>query len=163
MTIIRTAATMAFTVVLALSALAPEEARAQACSNVLDNAATSQALAMVNQQRAAARLPAVATSSALTQAALRHACDMTRSGLRGHQGSDGSTPRDRVARAGYRSCLTAENIAWGQRDVVTVLNAWVASPPHLANIRQQRVQHIGLAQVGSGNASAWVMVLARPC
>jgi uncharacterized protein YkwD len=62
-------------------------------------------------------------------------------------------------RAGYRSCLTAENIARGQPDIRSVVADWMNSPGHRSNILNAQLTQYGFAQAGS----VWVLVLARPC
>ncbi len=98
-------------------------------------------------------------SPALQAAAEDHAEYLSRTGNLGHDGAGGSTVSDRVRRAGFRSCLTAENVARGQPDVRSVVAAWMDSPRHRANIVNPQMTHYGMAQAGS----AWVLVLARPC
>lgn len=96
---------------------------------------------------------------ALQAAAAAHAAYLAQSGAFSHDGADGSSPRERAQRAGYRSCLTAENIARGQPDVSSVVAAWMASSGHRANILNPQVTQFGFAQMGD----TWVLVLARPC
>ncbi|MCU4652605.1 CAP domain-containing protein [Roseibacterium sp. SDUM158016] len=98
-------------------------------------------------------------SPALQAAAETHAEYLSRTGNFSHAGPGGSTPRSRAARAGYRSCLTAENIARGQPDIRSVVAEWMNSPGHRANILNAQVTQYGFARAGS----VWVLVLARPC
>lgn len=88
-----------------------------------------------------------------------HAGSLSGAGNLGHNGAGGSTVSDRVRRAGFRSCLTAENVARGLPDVRSVVAAWMDSPRHRANILNPQATHYGMAQAGS----VWVLVLARPC
>lgn len=98
-------------------------------------------------------------SPALQAAADAHAQYLSRTGNFSHSGPGGATPRDRVARAGYRACVTAENIARGQPDIRSVVATWMESPGHRANILNAQVTQYGFARAGS----VWVLVLARPC
>ncbi|MGP1357423.1 CAP domain-containing protein [Roseicyclus sp.] len=98
-------------------------------------------------------------SPALQAAAQAHAEYLSRTGNFSHAGPGGSTPRTRAERAGYRSCLTAENIARGQPDIRSVIATWMGSPGHRENILNAQVTQYGFAQAGS----VWVLVLARPC
>lgn len=45
--------------------------------------------------------------------------------------------------------LRAENIAWGYRTGEDVLQGWLNSPGHRANILSPNVSHIGVARVGN--------------
>jgi uncharacterized protein YkwD len=98
-------------------------------------------------------------SPALQAAAEAHAQYLSRTGTFSHTGPGGSTPRNRVERAGYRSCLTAENIARGQPDARSVIANWMASPGHRENILNAQLTQYGFARAGS----VWVLVLGRPC
>lgn len=98
-------------------------------------------------------------SPQLQAAAAAQAEYMLRTGNFGHTGPAGSTPRQRAERAGYRACLTAENVARGQPDVSSVIAAWMNSSGHRANILNPQVTQFGFARAGE----YWVLVLARPC
>jgi uncharacterized protein YkwD len=87
-----------------------------------------------NKARADAKLPPLTLDAKLTAAARRHAEDMAEHEKMSHDGSDGSKPDERVKGAGYHFVRTGENVAEGQRDVGQVLEAWMDSPGHKANI-----------------------------
>lgn len=100
-------------------------------------------LALVNAARSAGRrcgarrfgpAPPLAASGTLERAALAHSRDMAEHDYFSHVGRGGSTPGDRVARAGFRWSAVGENIAWGQTSARAVVEAWLASPGHCANI-----------------------------
>jgi uncharacterized protein YkwD len=88
--------------------------------------------------------PPLKVSRALNDASAEHARDMARKNFFEHQGSDGSQPRDRVLRAGYRSRLTGENIALGPESAEEVVAGWLHSPGHCANIMDARFRDIGV-------------------
>jgi uncharacterized protein YkwD len=88
--------------------------------------------------------PPLAISSQLTDAAEDHAHDMARRKYFEHRGSDGSQPKDRVKRAGYLSRLTGENIALGPESAEEVVDGWLDSPGHCANIMDPRFRDIGV-------------------
>jgi uncharacterized protein YkwD len=81
----------------------------------------------------------------LDEAARQHAIDMAARHFFEHTGSDGSAPKDRLARLGYRSRLTGENIAYGPQSAEEVVNGWLASPGHCANIMEPRFREMGIA------------------
>jgi uncharacterized protein YkwD len=95
-----------------------------------------------NERFAAA--PPLHASRQLDGAAVDHARDMARRKFFEHRGSDGSEPRDRVLRVGYRSRLTGENIALGPESAEEVVAGWLDSPGHCANIMETRFQDIGV-------------------
>ena len=57
---------------------------------------------LVNQERAKVGCSPLAMNTALNNAALGHSEDMARNDFFDHTGSDGSSPWDRMARAGYQ-------------------------------------------------------------
>ena len=82
----------------------------------------------------------------LTHAALAHATDMAAHDRFDHQGSDGSTPAQRVERAGFgHHRIVGENIAAGAMTASEVTQGWLASAPHCANIMDGRFTLIGIA------------------
>ncbi|NKX44395.1 CAP domain-containing protein [Roseicyclus persicicus] len=98
-------------------------------------------------------------SPALQAAAQAQADDLHRSGRLGHIGADGSTLTDRLQRAGYSACTSAENVANGTPDIRSTVALWMDSPDHRANILNPQVTQFGFA----GTGETWVLVLARPC
>jgi len=120
-----------------------------------DAAAVSRrVLALTNEARAHARscgsrhfppAPPLSLSAALTHAAGVHSRDMAAHDFFSHTGSDGSTPGERVRRAGYRWSMVGENIASGVRTPRQAVAAWLASPHHCANIMTAGFRQMGVA------------------
>jgi uncharacterized protein YkwD len=114
----------------------------------------STVLALVNQARAqprrcgsrsfAAAQPLVLDPT-LTRAAAGHADSMARLSYMEHKGRDGSTPADRASRAGYDWRSIGENIAMGQTTAGQVMQDWLRSPEHCANIMEPRFTQMGVA------------------
>ena len=98
---------------------------------------------MVNQERAKAGCAALRTDARLHNAALAHSQDMAAHNYFSHTGLDGSTFVTRTQAAGYPSAV-GENIAWGWRTATDVMNAWMNSAPHKANILNCSVRAIGV-------------------
>jgi uncharacterized protein YkwD len=93
----------------------------------------SQVVVLTNQQRTAHGCKALRVDSRLVAAARAHSTDMVTHNFFSHTGSDGSTFVTRAARAGY-AYASAENIAWGWRTAQIVVDQWMNSPGHRANI-----------------------------
>ncbi len=99
-------------------------------------------LCLVNQVRGQNGLPALAPNAKLQQSADQHNNDMVAEDYFAHNGPGGDTPLSRIEATGYLSNQTVsyvvgENIAWGTLNLSTpsaIVNAWVNSPEHLANI-----------------------------
>ncbi len=92
-------------------------------------------------------VPPLALESHLTSAAREHARDMARHDMLEHQGSDGTTPDQRVTRAGYKWRATGESIASGPTTPEEVMAGWLASPGHCENLMSPRFKEMGIAWV----------------
>jgi uncharacterized protein YkwD len=128
----------------------------------LVNVARSKGRRCGSERFAAA--PSLSVSKTLDDAAARHARDMARRNFFEHRGSNGSTPKERVLRAGYRPRLTGENIAYGPESAEEVVAGWLASPGHCANIMEPRFRDIGVG-VATGRkrgAIYWVQEFGAP-
>lgn len=117
--------------------------------------------ALLNQVRKENGAAAVTYDPKLAQAALRHAQDMQKNVFFSHKGTDGSRVKQRVKAAGFNATAYAENIAHGQQSAAAVMTSWTKSPSHhKANI-DRRYNRFGLARVGEGSDTLWVLVLAK--
>lgn len=87
-----------------------------------------------NRIRAEHDLPPLKPNPALGAAARVHAIDMAANDFMAHEGSDGSSPADRLARQDYPYQKVGENVAEGQRTVDSVMKDWMNSPHHRENI-----------------------------
>ncbi|MFE9560004.1 CAP domain-containing protein [Streptomyces sp. NPDC006487] len=116
---------------------------------------------LVNVERAAAGCPALKTDPVLTKAAQSYSDSMAATGNFSHTGSDGSQPKDRVEAAGYSWSQTGENIAMGQRDAAAVMDSWMNSPGHRANILNCSFTEIGVG-INSGGGPWWTQSFGTP-
>jgi uncharacterized protein YkwD len=62
-----------------------------------------------------------------------------------HKDRDGRTPGDRAELAGYDGQQVGENIAAGQDTVRKVVDGWLASPGHCANLMNPQFGDLGAA------------------
>ena len=106
-------------------------------------------LALVNAERAKVGVAPLSLCSSLSRAAQKYAKSMARTGRFDHTGPDGSDPADRIAAEGYQFRSLGENIAAGQPSVRRVMNGWVHSPGHYANIISERFTHLGVGHADS--------------
>ena len=118
---------------------------------------------LVNAQRTANGRVALGRNDRLERAAQDHACWIAATGKYGHKGANGSTPKGRVKAAGYRSCLTAENVAWGQSGAGQVVAEWMGSSGHKANILNRKLTDVGVGVSVLQGRLVWVLVFARAC
>ncbi len=137
---------------------------------------TNAVMARVNQWRASgadcgsegrfgAAAP-LAWNASLAQAAAGHSKDMVANNFFSHTGSNGSSMGQRITATGYHWGAAGENIAAGQSTVQSVVDGWIASPGHCANIMNPAYQHVGVACVKGTSSNAyptyWTMDLAKP-
>ena len=83
----------------------------------------------------------------LVAAARGHSNDMAINDFFSHTGSDGSSPWDRIERQGYSLASGGENIAAGYSTPASVMDGWMNSPGHRANIL-----NCGFTEIGIGYA-----------
>lgn len=105
----------------------------------------------------------VTLDATLGRVAEAHAQDMARHRSMSHTGSDGSSAAERVTRAGYAWRVVAENVASGQTRVEEVVQTWLESPGHCANLMNPDVREMGMAFAFDASSDAgtyWVQVLA---
>ena len=131
-------------------------------------------LALVNQARAEPRhcgnrpmgaAPPVKWNKVLETAAARQAADMADNNYFSHTGRDGSTPAQRVTRAGYRYRTTGENIAAGALTAEETVAGWIKSPGHCANLMNRAYTEMGVAFSVNATSSMgvyWVQHLGTP-
>ena len=92
--------------------------------------------------------PAVQTirwSSHIQQASQIHCNDMSENDIFEHEGTDGSSPGDRLLRVGYNWSTYGENIATGFSEETEVMQAWLDSPGHCKNIMNGSFTEMGVA------------------
>jgi uncharacterized protein YkwD len=102
-----------------------------------------QVVVLVNQARAGVGCSPLGISSQLTASAQGHSQDMALNDFFSHTGSNGSSPWDRMAAAGY-SGGAAENLAAGYPTAAAVMAAWMKSPGHRANMLNCSLSEIGI-------------------
>jgi uncharacterized protein YkwD len=120
-----------------------------------------QILTLVNAQRAKAGCKAVTLDPRLTAAAAGHAQDMATNDYFSHTSRDGRTFVDRIRAAGY-PIPRSENIAAGQPTVTAVMDAWMGSAGHRANILDCSAVAMGAASAQGGTYGIyWVQDFGR--
>lgn len=134
-----------------------------------------QILDMVNAARAAGRrcgakyfapVAPLTLNVSLTNAALAHSREMAKTADFDHRGPDGSTPADRIRKAGYGAFrIVGENIAAGAMTPAEVTEGWFASTAHCENIMDGRFTQIGIAYAANLDSAAgvyWTQDFAAP-
>lgn len=109
--------------------------------------------------------PPLTWNMRLADAAHIHAVDMAANNHFDHAGTDGSTPGSRIRRQGYTPKAWGENIAAGFIDVQAVVDNWLESPGHCANIMSPDYSEIGASSAEntySQYSIFWAQVFAAP-
>jgi uncharacterized protein YkwD len=128
-------------------------------------------LQQVNAVRAANGVGSLRHSSALTRAAARHSLSMATLGFFTHESRNGSsfaTRVERYYRPRSRSFQLGENLAMfgGAPTAQAIVQAWMASPSHRANLLRAAFRDAGIGivhhpQAGGvfGGTPTWVITL----
>ncbi|MFJ8539606.1 CAP domain-containing protein [Streptomyces sp. NPDC093591] len=115
----------------------------------------AEVVELTNRERAGAGLRALAVDLVLTTAAQAHSADMVARAFYSHTSPEGGQPWDRAAAAGSTRRSIGENIACGQRSPAEVVEGWMNSPGHRANILKRDFTHIGIGFAGGGPAGTY--------
>ncbi|MGW7404892.1 sigma-70 family RNA polymerase sigma factor [Streptomyces sp. NPDC054833] len=114
----------------------------------------AQVVALVNKERANAGCGPLTENAQLEKAAQAHSDDMAARNFFDHTNPDGVDPGQRITAAGYRWSTYGENIAQGQQTPQSVMDSWMNSPGHRANILNCSFKEIGVG-VHKGSGGPW--------
>ncbi len=98
---------------------------------------------LTNEERTANSLQTLTVSSKLNQAAQMKAADMAANGYFAHTSPEGKTPWYWLDQVGYNYDYAGENLAINFSDSKDVVEAWMNSPTHEANIVKGSYTEIG--------------------
>ena len=121
----------------------------------------SQVVNLVNQQRQKAGLSGLKSDSELTRLAQLKAEDMAAKGYFSHTSPTYGSAFDMLKKAGYSYRTAGENIAMGQETAESVMNGWMNSSGHRANILGSGYTKIGVGYaVNAKGTPYWVQIFA---
>ena len=121
----------------------------------------TQVVSLVNQKRAAAGLGSLASDRQLSAVAQKKAEDMAKNGYFSHTSPTYGSAFDMLKAAGISYRTAGENIAKGQKTAETVMNGWMNSSGHRANILSSSYTRIGVGYAVDGNGTPyWVQIFA---
>ncbi|MFF3153640.1 sigma-70 family RNA polymerase sigma factor [Streptomyces sp. NPDC057910] len=132
----------------------PSTKRATADADHGTPAAVQQVLDLVNSERGKAGCSALTSNPKLYDAALKHSENMAAQNFFDHTDPSGAGPGERITAAGYQWSAYGENIARGQADAAAVMDSWMNSPGHRANILNCGFKEIGIG-VHYGSGGPW--------
>lgn len=105
----------------------------------------SEIVALTNTERVQHQVGALRESAQLDAAAQAKADDMAERSYFAHVSPDGREPWDFVAAAGYDYQYAGENLAVRFVDSQEVVDAWMRSPTHRANMVKEQYTEVGVA------------------
>ena len=119
---------------------------------------STQLLRAMNETRAEHGIGPLRADRTLRRAAQAHSADMVRTEVFGHYGFV-----QRMQRFGVRGPHVGENLAWGvgaSTEAQAILQSWLGSPSHRANLLNPRFQRVGLGfATGSFNGHTGAMLV----
>jgi uncharacterized protein YkwD len=111
--------------------------------------AEAQMLVLVNRERRERGLPPLRADETLRTSARAHSADMLENGYFSHTGLDGSSPFERMRRAGARFLTAGENLAFAPT-VQMAHRGLMNSPGHSANILNPAFRQVGIGIQDAG-------------
>ncbi len=122
-----------------------------------------EVLRLVNENRASDGKEALTLSDKLCELALLKAQDMILNDYFDHVSPTYGSPSDMLERFGVSYTIVGENIAYGYRSPADVMDGWMNSPGHRANILDARFTELGVAKaVDPHGRYYWVQIFRHP-
>ena len=129
-------------------------------SNLSANA--QEVVKLVNKERNAAGLPALTENSRLSEVAQAKAEDMMKNGYFSHTSPAYGSPFEMMRTFGITYTAAGENIAKGQKTPAAVMDGWMSSSGHRANILNASYEQIGVGFCkDSSGVTYWVQMFIR--
>lgn len=132
-------------------AKAPAQEPAAAPVSSAVSAYEQKVVELTNQERAKNGLKPLALDTELSKVAREKSRDMQSKGYFSHTSPTYGSPFDMMKKFGISYRSAGENFAMGQRTPEEVVNAWMNSSGHRANILNSSYTHIGVGHVATGN------------
>lgn len=124
---------------------------------IQSNDQAQQVLALVNAERAKAGLKALVLDDQLNTVAAAKAKDMADGNYFSHDSPTYGSPFDMMRSFGVSYTSAGENIAAGQKTAKDVMNSWMNSSGHRANILSAKYTKLGVGYYNGGSyGTYWV-------
>lgn len=124
----------------------------------IQSSAASEVVRLTNSARSQNGYAALVEDGALSEAAAVRAREIARSFS--HTRPSGASFSSALSESGVSYLRAGENIASGQKSAFEVVNAWMNSPGHRANILNSSYSRIGSASVNIDGTFYWVQLFA---
>ena len=123
----------------------------------------NELLNLVNQHRKGIGRGTLKLNDLLNKAAQGHSSIQAEFKTMTHKFPGLPSASGRITAFGYNLLGNVrENVAWNQRSVQEVFQAWMISPGHRANIEAADITEMGFGYADSSNGPYWTQVFARP-
>lgn len=122
-----------------------------------------EVIRLVNVQRANYGLPMLVKNWEASRVARYKSQDMIDKRYFAHMSPTYGSPFTMMQNFGLRFSAAAENIAYGQRTAAEVMNSWMNSPGHRANILNRSFTQIGVGAAKASNGTLyWTQMFLKP-
>ena len=136
----------------------PVQGNSSVSAGIRSSSAASEVVRLTNSARSQNGYAALVEDGALSEAAAVRAREIARSFS--HTRPSGASFSSALSESGVTYLRAGENIASGQKSASEVVNAWMNSPGHRANILNSSYSRIGSASVNIDGTLYWVQLFA---
>lgn len=136
----------------------PVQGSSGVSAGIRSSSAASEVVRLTNSARGQNGYAALVEDGALSEAAAVRAREIARSFS--HTRPSGASFSSALSESGVSYLRAGENIASGQKSASEVVNAWMNSPGHRANILNSSYSRIGSASVNIDGTLYWVQLFA---
>ena len=136
----------------------PVQGSSSVSAGIQNSSAASEVVRLTNSARSQNGYAALVEDGALSEAAAVRAREIARSFS--HTRPSGASFSSALSESGVSYLRAGENIASGQKSASEVVNAWMNSPGHRANMLNSSYSRIGSASVNIGGTLYWVQLFA---
>ncbi|MCO7161092.1 CAP domain-containing protein [Agathobaculum butyriciproducens] len=136
----------------------PVQGSSSVSAGIQSSSAASEVVRLTNSARSQNGYAALVKDGALSDAAAVRAREIAHSFS--HTRPSGASFSSALSESGVSYLRAGENIASGQKSASEVVNAWMNSPGHRANILNSSYSRIGSASVNIDGTHYWVQLFA---
>ena len=136
----------------------PVQGSSSVSASIQSSSVASEVVRLTNSARSQNGYAALVEDGALSEAAAVRAREIARSFS--HTRPSGASFSSALSESGVSYLRAGENIASGQKSASEVVNAWMNSPGHRANILNSSYSRIGSASVNIDGTLYWVQLFA---
>ena len=136
----------------------PVQGSSSVSAGIQSSSAANKVVRLTNSARSKNGYAALVEDGALSDAAAVRAREIARSFS--HTRPSGASFSSALSESGVSYLRAGENIAYGQKSAFEVVNAWMNSPGHRANILNSSYSRIGSASVNIDGTLYWVQLFA---